>query len=83
MFPTTSEQSRRLDAEITHLLLSSIEQTSLVRLLEDIASGFDELLLGGGGGLSFESFGVEMLEDGSEIAFREIFNLRSVRLCAR
>lgn len=82
VLPTSSEQPRRLDTKVTHLLLPSVEQTSLVRFLEYIPRSFDEFLLRGGGVLPSKSFGVEVLEDGSEVAFGESFDLRSVELCS-
>lgn len=80
MLPSPSEQSRRLNSEITHLLLPSVEQASLVGFLENIPRGLDDLLLGGGGVLAAKSFGIEVFEDGSEIAFGERFDFRSVEL---
>lgn len=77
---TSPEQSRRFDPEVSNLLFPPIEQAGLVRCLDDIALGFDDLLLRGGELLLLGLLAFEVVEDGSKVALVEGGDLGAVGL---
>lgn len=83
MLSTTPEETRRLNAEVTQLLDPPIEETRLVRFLNDVPRCFDCLLLGCADGLLGCLLRLEVIEHGSEIALLEVINLRSTELRTR
>lgn len=80
MFATTTEETRRLNAEVTHFLFPPIQQARRERLFKLILLGLDGFLLGSGKGLLCRLLSFKMLKHRSEVAHLELLYLRPVSL---
>jgi hypothetical protein len=80
MFTTTPEQTRGFDPEVSNFLFPPVQQTRLVLVFGFVLLRLESLLLSLSQFLLLRFLRFEVGEDRREIAFVEIFDLRSVEL---